>query len=47
MYYLIPLSYRDDLFKLGLIEGCEESKKHQGYYVPEHAYLILKNENLI
>ena len=42
MYYLLPLSLRDILFSEGVLEKCEESKKYNGYYVPEDIYLILK-----
>jgi hypothetical protein len=46
MYYLLPLSLRDILFSEGVLEKCEESKKYNGYYVPENIYLILKNKDL-
>ena len=47
MYYLLPLFYRDTLFKEGVLEKCEESKLNSGYYVPEKIYLILQNKNLL
>lgn len=46
MYYLLPLSLRDILFSEGVLEKCEESKKYNGYYIPENIYLILKNKDL-
>jgi hypothetical protein len=46
MYYLLPLSFREILFEQGFLENCEQSKLHEGYYVPEKFYLILKNKHL-
>ncbi len=47
MYYLLPLSYRDILFKEKVLDLCEQSKLNSGYYVPEQIYLQLKNQNLL
>lgn len=42
-FYLVPLSLRNILFDMGVLEKCEQSIKNNGYYIPEDIFLLIKN----